>query len=126
MVVSTAKWQGSTDVAVKIQNVNCVSAAAYLDEAQILKTLQHPNILELRGVCSEVEPCYLLMEYMPLGQLSRYLRERGTMLVLSQLIHIGAQVFLIQLIKKKKFLTLWFFYLLLLLVITCHFSFHQS
>lgn len=88
----SAKWHGSTDVAVKIQNINCVTTAAFLDEAQILKTLQHPNILELRGVCSQIEPVYLLMEYMPRGQLSKYLREMGTNLALSQLIHFGAQV----------------------------------
>ncbi|XP_013080981.1 tyrosine-protein kinase SRK2-like isoform X1 [Biomphalaria glabrata] len=87
-----AKWQGSIEVAVKMQNINCVTTAAFLDEAQILKTLQHPNILELRGVCSEKEPCYLLMEYMPHGQLSKYLRETGASLPLSQLIYIGAQI----------------------------------
>ncbi|RUS84391.1 hypothetical protein EGW08_007853 [Elysia chlorotica] len=115
-----AKWQGSTDVAVKVQNTTCVTAAAFLDEAQILKTLQHPNIIELRGVCCtddldyslgsagpgsddgsgggcgallvQPQPVYLLTEYMPRGQLSRYLREAGSSLALSQLIHIGAQI----------------------------------
>lgn len=87
-----AKWQGSTDVAVKIQTVDKVTCAAFLDEAQILKTLQHPNIVELRGLCSQVEPVYLLMEYLPQGQLSRYLREAGKNLGLTQLVYIGAQI----------------------------------
>ncbi|GFO40045.1 tyrosine-protein kinase [Plakobranchus ocellatus] len=115
-----AKWQGSMDVAVKVQNTTCVTAAAFLDEAQILKTLQHPNIIELRGVCcnedcdyslgegmsgddssegcgpppllAQPQPVYLLTEYMPRGQLSRYLRDCGSSLALSQLIHIGAQI----------------------------------
>ncbi|XP_012945499.1 tyrosine-protein kinase SRK2 [Aplysia californica] len=87
-----AKWQGATDVAVKIQNATKVTTAAFLDEAQILKTLQHPNIVELRGVCSEFEPVYLLMEYLPQGQLSRYLRDVGSNLGLTQLIYIGAQI----------------------------------
>uniref|UniRef100_A0A0B6ZUP3 Tyrosine-protein kinase n=1 Tax=Arion vulgaris TaxID=1028688 RepID=A0A0B6ZUP3_9EUPU len=87
-----AKWHGSVDVAVKIQNVNCVSMASFLDEAQIMKTLQHANILELRGVSCEMDQCYLLMEFMPHGQLSRYLRDKGTTLTLAQLIHIGAQI----------------------------------
>lgn len=82
------------DVAVKIQNMKCVATAAFLDEAQILKTLAHPNILELRGVSSEMDPIYLLMEYLPNGQLSRYLREVGHTLSVSQLIYIGAQVIL--------------------------------
>ena len=119
-ISSSAKWQGSMDVAVKVQNTTCVTAAAFLDEAQILKTLQHPNIIELRGVCcnddcdyslgagmssddsgggcgpppllAQPQPVYLLTEYMPRGQLSRYLRDFGSSLALSQLIHIGAQV----------------------------------
>jgi len=87
-----AKWQGSTDVAVKMQNVNKVTTAAFLDEAQILKTLQHPNIVELRAVSHESEPVYLLLECLPQGQLSRYLREGGSSLSLTQLIYIGAQI----------------------------------
>lgn len=88
----TAKWQGSTEVAVKVQNEKSVATAAFLDEAQILKTLAHPNILELRGVSSEFDPIYLLIEYLPHGQLSRYLREVGHSLTDSNLIYIGAQV----------------------------------
>ena len=72
--------------------VNKVTCAAFLDEAQILKSLQHPNIVELRGICSQAEPVYLLMEYLPQGQLSRYLREVGHTMGLTQLIYIGAQV----------------------------------
>ena len=87
-----ARWQGSTDVAVKIQQPSKVSTGAFLDEAQILKTLQHSNIVELRAVSQEVEPVYLLLEYLPHGQLSRYLRQSGQSLGLTSLVYIGAQV----------------------------------
>lgn len=88
-----AKWNNSQDVAVKMQKMDCVSTASFLDESQILKTLQHPNIITLLGVCSEREPVFLLTEYMVNGRLSLYLREgAGQNLTVTQLIYIGAQV----------------------------------
>lgn len=76
-----------------MQKMDCVSTAAFLDEAQILKTLQHPNIITLLGVCSEREPIYLLLENMCNGRLSLFLREGpGQNLAVTQLIYIGAQV----------------------------------
>ncbi|KAL8574212.1 hypothetical protein ACOMHN_066395 [Nucella lapillus] len=88
-----AKWNLSKEVAVKMQKIDCVSTEAFLDEAQILKTLQHPNIISLVGVCCQNEPVYLLMEYMANGRLSLYLREGpGKDLPVSQLIYIGAQI----------------------------------
>lgn len=88
-----AKWNGSKDVAVKMQKMDCVSTASFLDEAQILKTLQHPNIITLLGVCCEKEPIYILTEYMVNGRLSLYLREgAGQNLTVTQLIYIGAQI----------------------------------
>ncbi|XP_050417881.1 tyrosine-protein kinase SRK2 isoform X2 [Patella vulgata] len=83
----------SVDVAVKVQNRDCVSTAAFLDEAQILKTLQHPNIIRLKGICSGLEPVFILTEYMCNGRLSLYLREgSGKDLTQHQLIRIGAQI----------------------------------
>ncbi|PVD18616.1 hypothetical protein C0Q70_21166 [Pomacea canaliculata] len=88
-----AKWNGSKEVAAKMQKMDCVSTASFLDEAQILKTLQHPNIISLLGVCCEREPVYLLTEYMVNGRLSLYLREgAGQSLTVTQLIYIGAQI----------------------------------
>lgn len=76
-----------------MQKQDCVTTAAFLDEAQVLKTLQHPNIINILGVCCENEPIYLLTEYMINGRLSLYLREgKGKDLALSQLLWIGAQV----------------------------------
>ncbi|ESO98879.1 hypothetical protein LOTGIDRAFT_213681 [Lottia gigantea] len=83
----------SVSVAVKIQNRDNVTTSAFLDEAQILKTLQHPNIIPLKGICSEREPVYILTEYMCNGRLSLFLREgSGRDLTQHQLIRIGAQI----------------------------------
>lgn len=83
-------------MAVKIQRPDTVKMAAFLDEAQILKTLDHPNILKLLAVCSEKEPVYLVTEYLTNGRLSLYLREgKGSELKLTQLTWICAQVYLL-------------------------------
>lgn len=88
-----ARWHSSRDIAIKIQKKDAVSSAAFLDEAQLLKQLQHPNIIKLLGVSSETTPIYLLLEYMVNGRLSNYLREgKGHELGLSQLLWIAAQV----------------------------------
>ena len=88
----TGKWN-HLDVAIKMQRPDTVKMAAFLDEAQILKTLDHPNIVRLLAVCSSSEPVYLVTEYMEKGRLSLYLREgEGSELKLTQLIWLGAQV----------------------------------
>ena len=88
------KWN-HREVAVKIQRQDTVKMAAFLDEAQILKTLDHPNILKLLAVCNAKEPIYLVTEYMVNGKLSQYLREgTGSELKLTQMLWICAQVML--------------------------------
>lgn len=89
----SGKWNDTKDVAIKMQRPGSVSTAAFLDEAQILKTLQHNNIVKLLAVCTEQEPIYLVLEYMPRGRLSQYLREgAGKDLGLSELLWITTQV----------------------------------
>lgn len=84
---------GQRNVAVKIQRPDAVKMAAFLDEAQILKTLDHPNILKLLAVCSAKEPVFLVTEFLVNGRLSLYLRGgQGSELKLSQLVWICAQV----------------------------------
>ena len=93
-IILPARWHSSRDIAIKIQKKDAVSSAAFLDEAQLLKQLQHPNIIKLLGVSSETTPIYLLLEYMVNGRLSNYLREgKGHELGLSQLLWIAAQVY---------------------------------
>ena len=80
-------------MALKYQRPDAVRSAAFLDEAQILKTLDHPNILKIYAVCSAKEPVFLVTEYLLNGRLSLYLREgQGSELKLSQLVWICAQV----------------------------------
>ncbi|XP_029633166.1 tyrosine-protein kinase SRK2 isoform X4 [Octopus sinensis] len=87
-----AKWNNQVEAAVKMQKKDCVTTAAFLDEAQILKSIQHNNIVKLLAVCSD-EPVYLVTEYMVNGRLSQYLREgKGKQLGLTSLLWISAQI----------------------------------
>ncbi|XP_017537298.2 uncharacterized protein si:dkey-40m6.8 [Pygocentrus nattereri] len=46
----------------------------FLAEAEPYRSLQHPNILQCLGQCSESFPYLLVMEFCQLGDLKRYLR----------------------------------------------------
>ncbi|XP_029440304.1 serine/threonine-protein kinase LMTK3 [Rhinatrema bivittatum] len=46
----------------------------FLSEAQPYRSLQHPNILQCLGLCTETIPFLLIMEFCQLGDLKRYLR----------------------------------------------------
>lgn len=50
----------------------------FMQEADILKQYDHPNIVRLIGVCAEKDPVYIVMELMPGGALLDYLRKKGT------------------------------------------------
>lgn len=103
--VWAGRWH-QRDVAVKIQRPDTVKMAAFLDEAQILKTLDHPNIVKLLAVCNTKEPVYLVTEYLTNGRLSLYLREgKGSELKLKQLTYICAQLAdALAYMEKEKFI----------------------
>lgn len=47
-----------------------------ITELQIMKTLDpHPNVVTLLGSCTERDPIFLIMEFVPFGKLQTYLRE---------------------------------------------------
>lgn len=52
------------------------------------RKLNHPKLVRLYGVCSELYPIYLVMEYMPNGSLLSYLQTQGKELQPLQLLEI--------------------------------------
>ena len=85
-------WNKDTVVAVKMLKPGAKSAYAFLKEAELLKQLSHPRVIQLCGVCTEDWPVYIITEFMQHGSLLEYLRGDGQSLKLPQLIDMGAQV----------------------------------
>ena len=84
-------WNGTTPVFVKTQKGDHL--ATNLNEATIMKQLQHPKILQLYAVCTTQEPIYIVTELMKHGSLLDYLHSvDGCSMKLPQLIDISAQI----------------------------------
>ncbi|CAB1351562.1 unnamed protein product [Coregonus sp. 'balchen'] len=64
----------------------------FLKEAQIMKTMQHPNLVQLLAVCTKEEPIYIITELMKNGNLLDYLKDRVGRLRLNDQIEMAAQV----------------------------------
>ena len=90
-------WEGrwnkdDTMLAVKMLKPGAMSAYMFLKEAELLKELSHPRVIQLCAVCTEKWPIYIITELMKHGSLLEYLRGDGRSLELPQLINTGAQV----------------------------------
>lgn len=83
---------GTVSVAIKEVRQGGMSVGECLQEANIMKKLQHPNLVILYGVCSKEEPFYYVTELMEHGSLREYLRGKGKSLVSTQLIKLAMQV----------------------------------
>ena len=71
--------QYSTLVAIKVLKEGSSSSARsdFVHEAVLVHQFDHPNILKLLGVCFEQEPFCIAFEYMELGDLNKYLRNKA-------------------------------------------------
>ena len=64
----------------------------FLAEAQIMKKLRHPKLIQLYAVCTLEEPIYIITELMKNGSLLEYLQGKGRTLKMPQLIDMAAQI----------------------------------
>ncbi|KAI7799925.1 tyrosine-protein kinase SRK2 [Triplophysa rosa] len=86
-------WNDTTAVAVKTLKHGTMDPKDFLREAQIMKRLRHPRLIQLYAVCTMEEPIYIITELMSNGSLLEYLqKDRGSRLHLSDQISMGAQV----------------------------------
>ena len=85
-------WNNTTKVAVKTLKPGTMGAHEFLEEAQLMKMLRHPKLIQLYAVCTQEEPIYIITELMKHGSLLEYLRGDGRSLKFPQLIDMGAQV----------------------------------
>ena len=65
----------------------------FVKEAQVMKKIHHPNLLQLYAVCTLEEPIYIVTELMKHGSLLEFLRgSNGVGVQLPQIIDMIAQV----------------------------------
>lgn len=61
-------YHNSTKVAVKTLKPGTMSAQAFLEEANLMKTLQHDKLVRLYAVVTKEEPIYIITEFMAKGR----------------------------------------------------------
>ncbi|XP_036405383.1 tyrosine-protein kinase SRK2 [Megalops cyprinoides] len=86
-------WNGTTAVAVKTLKPGTMDPQDFLREAQIMKKLRHPKLIQLYAVCTVEEPIYIITELMKNGSLLEYLqKDKGAKLNRTDQIEMAAQV----------------------------------
>ena len=64
----------------------------FLAEIELMKQLRHPNLVKLLGVCVEVRPFYMVLEFLKGGSLEDWLPENGAKMSAERLTHMLHQV----------------------------------
>lgn len=75
-IVSEAVWRKhNIRVAVKTLKEDMMHLEEeFLEEAELMKSMRHPNLVQLLGVCTREAPIYIITEFMTKGNLLDYLR----------------------------------------------------
>nr|XP_055045471.1 tyrosine-protein kinase Tec [Misgurnus anguillicaudatus] len=87
-VVRLGKWRAQHKVAIKTIREGAMSEDDFIEEAKIMTNLSHHNLVQLYGVCTQQKPIYLVTEFMELGCLLNYLRQRRESLTSLDLLSI--------------------------------------
>ncbi|NWX95058.1 HCK kinase, partial [Nothoprocta ornata] len=88
-----ATYNKHTKVAVKTMKPGSMSAAAFLAEAELMKTLQHDKLVRLHAVVTSGEPIFIITELMERGSLLDFLKSsEGHRQPLPKLIDFSAQI----------------------------------
>jgi len=85
-------WNNTTPVAIKTLKTGTMDPKDFLTEAQIMKKLRHPKLIQLYAVCTLEEPIYIITELMRNGSLLEFIQGKGRTLKLPQLIDMSAQI----------------------------------
>ncbi|XP_030629763.1 tyrosine-protein kinase Tec [Chanos chanos] len=75
-VVRLGKWRAQHKVAIKAIREGAMSEEDFIEEAKVMMKLSHPKLVQLYGVCTQQRPIYLVTEFMELGCLLNYIRQR--------------------------------------------------
>ncbi|VEL35984.1 unnamed protein product [Protopolystoma xenopodis] len=72
---------------------DCCNVEDFLQEAQTMKRLHHPHLIQLYAVCTQSAPFYLVTELMSKGALLMHLQSsEGRRLSLHSLVVMAAQI----------------------------------
>lgn len=86
-------WNNTTPVAVKTLKPGSMDPNDFLREAQLMKKLRHPRLIQLYAVCTLEDPIYIITELMRHGSLQEYLqKDAGSKIHLCQQVDMAAQV----------------------------------
>ena len=85
-------WNGTTPVIVKTPRPGKIAIGHFLRAANLMKKIQHQNIIQFYDVCTKEESMYIVTELMKHGSLLEYLRGEGRSLKPPQLIDMAMQV----------------------------------
>ncbi|XP_037376854.1 tyrosine-protein kinase FRK [Talpa occidentalis] len=86
-------WNNTTPVAVKTLKPGSMDPQDFLREAQLMKGLRHPKLIQLYAVCTLEDPIYIITELMRHGSLLEYLQnDAGSKIHLMQQVDMAAQV----------------------------------
>nr|XP_039270595.1 tyrosine-protein kinase SRK2-like isoform X2 [Styela clava] len=86
------QWNGTTRVAIKQLKPGTMDAKEFLREAQIMKKLRHPKLVQLYAVCTITEPIYIVTELMCNGSLLDYLKGKGRGIDFQVMVDMMAQI----------------------------------
>lgn len=64
----SAYYNNTTIVAVKTLKPGTMTAEAFMEEANVMKTLQHDRLVRLYAVVTKTPPIYIITEYMANGK----------------------------------------------------------
>ncbi|XP_037537498.1 tyrosine-protein kinase Lyn isoform X1 [Nematolebias whitei] len=88
-----AYYNNTTKVAVKTLKPGTMTPEAFLEEANVMKTLHHDRLVRLYAVITKTEPIYIITEFMANGSLLDFLKsDPGCKLQLPKLIDFSAQI----------------------------------
>nr|DBA24288.1 TPA: hypothetical protein GDO54_011965 [Pyxicephalus adspersus] len=86
-------YNNNTKIAVKTLKPGSMSVEAFMEEANLMKTLQHDKLVRLYAVVTKQDPIYIITEYMAKGSLLDFLKsDEGTKIILPKLIDFSAQI----------------------------------
>ena len=69
--------------------------AEFIQEAEIMKKMRHPNLIKLLAVSTRKDPIYIVTELMDEGALHHFLRKKkkgNEKLKVEKLVHMGTQI----------------------------------